>query len=441
MRIKLGFGICITSLVFWAACSADKGSVLTDDGGTNTGGSVANGGAGGDGGASSAGGDNSGGFNPTGTGGNGTGGNNCTSGPDDDADMDGFTPNTGDCNDCDANVNPNAIEVILDPNMGAGGGGGGMLEPADENCDGNIDEAPMACDNVAVNSNNALDAARAVDICKDSTGPNDWGVVSAQWINSDGGPAPTSPNFHIGHGNLPSFGPNVNPQNGAVMLALSSGTARTPGHPEYQSVGGFSKGYQSPHPTGFPKESPACPGVTTGTPNDVAAVELTIRAPSNAFGFSFDFDFYTYEWPAYVCSQFNDFFVAELIPYPMGQTDGNISFDQLGNPVSVNNAFLEVCGCAAGPPCTAGGKTFTCALGDTELMGTGFGPDTEFSHHAATSWLATQAPINPGEEFQVRWMTYDSGDGSLDSTTLIDNFQWIAEAGTTVGTEPIPNPK
>lgn len=438
MKIKLGLTFAVLAMGGWVACSGTDGSTFSDDdGGT---------GAGAAGGGSNAGGSGQGGtgtgtgFNPTGTGG-GTGtGMNCTGNPDDDMDGDGFTPNTGDCNDCDANVNPNAIEVIVDPN--AGSGGGAPMEPADENCDGNVDEAPMTCDAiVAVNSNLAADAARAVDICKDSTGPNDWGLVEAKWINTDGGPAPTDPDFHLGHGNLPSFGPNVNPQNGAAMLVLSSGTARTPGHPEYQSVGGFAKGYTSPHPTGFPKESPSCPGTTTGTPNDVAAIEVRLRAPSNAYGFRFDFNFYTYEWPSYVCSTYNDFFVAELLPFPAGQMDGNISFDQLNNPVSVNNAFLEVCGCTNGPPCTAGGKSFTCALGDSELMGTGFGPDTEFTWHAATSWLATQAPINPGDEFQLRWMTYDSGDGVLDSTTLIDNFEWIAEPGTTVGTEPIPNPK
>ena len=40
-------------------------------------------------------------------------------------------------------------------------------------------------------------------------------------------------------------------------------------------------------------------------------------------------------------------------PYPQGQMDGNISFDELGNPISVNNAFLDVCGCPDGPPCLA----------------------------------------------------------------------------------------
>jgi hypothetical protein len=34
------------------------------------------------------------------------------------------------------------------------------------------------------------------------------------------------------------------------------------------------------------------------------------------------------------------------------------------------------------------------------------------------------------------------GDGLLDSTALVDNFQWIANGGTVVvGTVPVPTPK
>ena len=141
-----------------------------------------------------------------------------------------------------------------------------------------------------------------------------------------------------------------------------------------------------------------------------------------------------------MCSTFNDFVVALLDPVPMGQTDGNISFDSQGNPVSVNNALLEVCGCPENPPnpCMAGGKIFNCSLGNLELVGTGFGFDTAFSDHAATSWLRTTAPVEPASEIRLRFATYDSGDGVLDSTTLIDNFKWIAKPGVTVGTNPVP---
>jgi hypothetical protein len=109
----------------------------------------------------------------------------------------------------------------------------------------------------------------------------------------------------------------------------------------------------------------------------------------------------------------------------------------------VNNAFVEVCGCDSGPPCQAGGKSFTCSLGDQSLLGTGFGKDTAFQDHGSTEWLVTTAPVDPGSTITLRWGVYDSGDGILDTTTLVDNWQWEADPGTTVtvGTNPIPTPK
>jgi hypothetical protein len=360
----------------------------------------------------------------------------CNNPPNIDGDGDGWTGAEGDCNDCDPNVNPGAIDVA-DADAGM----------VDTDCSGAFNP-PQPCDSaLAIDSMDPMDAARAVELCQTATTTDKkWGVLDAKWVLPDGTPPPANPNFHLGHGMLSGFGPNVHVQAGARMFAVSSGTARAPTDPGYMDVGGFNKNYTSGSPAGFPKESPACPGVITGQPHDGTAVELTIRTPTNATGFTFDFNFFTYEWPSYVCSMFNDFFVALLSPIPMGQMDGNISFDKQGNPVSVNNAFVEVCGCTNGPPCTTGFgatmKTFTCALGDTGIQGTGFGKDTAFSDHASTGWLNTKAPVKGGENITIRWTVYDSGDGILDTTTLIDNWQWIANGGTvTVGTDPIGTPK
>jgi len=387
----------------------------------------------GDGGASSE--NGTGGFNLVGTGGSGGAGIPCTPTDDEDFDQDGWSINDGDCNDCDANVGPNAVEVPTDEGFVA----------QDEDCDGDVDEDDSElCDaDIAIDESDPLMAVRATELCKMSSGDQDWGVVSAKWVLADGAPPPVGneTNFHLGHGVLDGFGPNVSVRKGERMLVLSSGSARQPNDPGYQDVGGFSKGYTSNHPYGFPKDSMACPGTTTGTPNDATGLEVEIRTPQNAHGLSFDFDFYTYEWPVFVCSTYNDFFVALLEPYPPAQTDGLISFDSQGNPVSVNNAFIEVCGCPENPPspCQAGGKLFDCALGDTELIGTGFGLDTAFQDHGATSWLTSTAPVEPNSVIQLRWAVYDSGDGVLDSTTLIDNFRWIAETGVPVKTVPTPN--
>ena len=334
--------------------------------------------------------------------------------PGGDVDGDGYTPAQGDCNDCDAAVNPNAVEVPTNPGDNT----------IDEDCDGGVDNVAPTCDGLlAVDDPDPMSGARAVDLCKVSAGPGDWGVVNAQWVLPDGNPGPGHPNYDVGHGIVSGFGPNVAVQGGLAMLALSSGTARQPTDPGYSDVMGFSKGYGSGHPDGFPKESPACPGIVSGPPQDGVALELTVRTPSNATGFRFDFDFFTYEFPAFICSSFNDVFAALLWPIPAGQTDGNISFDSQGNIVSVNSVFLEACGCAGGPPCFAGGKTFDCTFGTSSLVGTGFDVPED---HGSTYWLATSAPVNPNSTITIRWSVHDSGDTILDTTTLIEPG-WQAE--------------
>jgi hypothetical protein len=237
-------------------------------------------------------------------------------------------------------------------------------------------------------------------------------------------------NFDLGHGILDGFGV-LSVRAGSRMLAISSGTARQPTDPGYVDVAGFDKMYACESPEGFPKKAPACPGVVTGEPHDGVALEVTMKAPDEAVGFSFEFDFHTYEWPNFICSPYNDNFVALLDPAPPGQTDGNVSFDIKGNPVSVNNAYLRACGCADGPPCFSNGnKKFLCQLGHDPLVGTGF------ETGAATGWLTTTAPVEGGATITLRWAIYDSGDGVLDSTSLIDDFHWLEGVDAGVMTVP-----
>jgi len=417
--------LLVAPLATAVGCSAADQSILGEDHNNATGSGGADGSTGGSGTDDD--------MNLVGSGGGSNAPEPCVSTDDNDWDQDGVTAAEGDCNDCDPNMGPNAIEVVTSEG-----------EPQDEDCDGETDEEDVyvSCDaELAVDESDPLQALKAVGLCKMSAGADDWGVVSAQWTLADGSTAPDTVNFHLGHGVLPAFGPNLAVREGATMLALSSGTARQPNDVGFQDPMGFDKEITAAHPAGFPKESSACPGIITGEPHDAAALEVSLRTPANAHGVSFDFDFYTYEWPNFVCSEFNDFFVALLSPPPPNQTDGNISFDSQGNPVSVNNAFVEVCGCIGNPPgpCSAGGKTFNCNLGNVELIGTGFGFDTSgFEDHAATSWLNTTAPVEPNSEISLRWAVYDSGDGVLDSTTLVDNFRWVTEAGSTSVTVPVP---
>lgn len=347
-------------------------------------------------------------------------------GPNLDLDQDGWTPAQGDCNDCNAQVNPAAIEA--------------SGNASDDDCDGIIDNVSPACDQgLALADNDPMSAAKAVELCKVATGPKGWGVTSAKWVSPDGSPAPVSANYDLGHGLLGTFGPNVHVQAGQRMLALSSGTARQPTDPGYQSVGGFDKGLTSSSPPGFPQALASCPGVVTGVPHDGVALEVALRAPSNAHGFSFDFNVFTYEWPAYTCSQFNDLFLALLSPVPAGLADGNISFDTNGDYIGPNSSLLEVCNCMNGPPCLAGGKSFSCSLGDQGLVGTGF--DDAMQGHGSSGWLTSTAPVTPGQPITMRWTTYDSGDGILDSTALVDHWQWIVAPGAQVGTTRIAMPK
>ena len=163
-----------------------------------------------------------------------------------------------------------------------------------------------------------------------------------------------------------------------------------------------------------------------------------------------------------MCTPFNDQFIALVAPEPQGSINGNISFDQTGNPVSVNIAFFDVCDtqntgtgnasppvpndwaywCNNGwgtPPCPTEPNPY-CAAGTNELMGNGFldAFGTGLEDGGATAWLQTTAPIGPAEEFTIRYAVWDTDDTWFDSTVLIDAFQWVATPGTSVGTIPLP---
>jgi len=392
-----------TGLIF-AACSVGDGSTFGDDDDDGAGGSTST--------------STSTSTSSTGFGGNfdpgdaGTGNTDtCNSGPNEDYDQDGFTAAEGDCNDCDENANPGAVEVPTDPNDPE-------ANPADEDCDGEIDEAPTYCDaNIDIANVDPFQAAAAIDLCATTTSQDKtWGVINAQYVRANGGAM--SPGLQTGI--IDMFGPNVPPRAGGRVLGLSSGHARTPSHPS--PCGSLTCMMSGPGqaPPNFPQDVPNCSGAQDI--NDDVALELEIRAPTNATGYSFDFTFYSFEYPEWVCTSFNDQFIALVNPPPQGAIHGNISFDSQSNPVSVNIAFFEVCP--------------GCPLGTAELTGTGF---DIWDDAGATGWLITQAPIEGGDVFTIRYAIWDTGDAAWDSTVLVDNFQWIADAGTvTVGTLPVP---
>ncbi|MEM9697124.1 MAG: choice-of-anchor L domain-containing protein, partial [Myxococcota bacterium] len=232
----------------------------------------------------------------------------------------------------------------------------------------------------------------------------------------------------------------VTPFEGERLLLLSSGTARRPGDRDHESPAGFDKGYRSPFPEGSAVTAPACPEVTTGATYDDIALDVVLRPPPGAEGLSFDFVFFTYEWPEYVCSIFNDFFLALLDPPPDGQGSANISFDRQENPVSVNTALVDACSCAGGPPCPGPPPPappriqFECPEGDDLLE------DTGYETRAATGRLRTMVPVTTDSEglVRLRLAVFDSGDPVLDSLVVLDNFRWLGE-GNLEG--PITEPR
>lgn len=336
---------------------------------------------------------------------------------------------------------------------GGGGDGGGPIGP--------VDVTPP-CDSGLAVDGDAFLFAKSVGICTSAV-KDGYGIVSASYQNAFGSSNPPAAGQW---GLLPTFGSAVKPREGSMLGAISSGFAR-----EWDDASGTNGGTMSDFvagqpmdgmsyptggaPPGFPKAAQGCP--QDNLVNDMVDVKLVLKAPPDASGFQFDFDFFSSEWPNYVCSNFNDAFIAYLTS---SQTSDNISFDSKNNPVAVNISFLDRCtpgapvGClrsnnpmAADPPLYAS----TCAAGTQELQGTGYG-DSDMTQcdpsttsnvtatlGASTGWLTTTAPIQPGEQFTLEFMIWDAGDGLLDSSVLIDHFQWLGGQGqVTTGTNPAP---
>jgi hypothetical protein len=229
-----------------------------------------------------------------------------------------------------------------------------MEDPAngiDDDCDGEVDEVPV-CD-----CPSTTDLGLAMDVCE--------GLVSQ---------AATGPSSGV----LTTFG-LYSTQANCRMIALSSGV-----------IGGS---VQLGTDLG-----------ATGASGDTSTLLLTLDVPAWSSSFSFDFNFMSAEYPEWVGSVYNDFFEANLAS---GAFTGNISFDAVGGPININNAFFTVTSSAA-------------------LTGTGF----DNGVGGGTGWLTTIAPVIPGETITLELTIGDVGDGIYDSTVLIDNFQWQVDEVT-----------
>lgn len=334
-----------------------------------------------------------------------------------DHDGDGYSFAQGDCQDCDATINPGAYDVP----------GNGI----DENCDGTPDNETPVCDGaLAMSSANPFDHAKAIGLCPKAdpaaTGAaKKWGVLDAKLVQANGSSAPSS----LSYGILTQFGANNLPQQGTQMAVFSSGTARAPGSPGYVNpTSSYNQGTACSYPTGFPKNAAGCPN-GGGTANDSSGLRLEIRVPTNAKSFSYNFDFFSAEYPEWVCTSYNDGYVALLQsafqpPNPPAHSN-NITFDSKGNPVSVNIGFFGVPGC---PTCSS-----------AKLTSTGFdGKCWGQTCGGATDWLQTNAPVVPGETITIQFSIWDTGDHVYDSTVLLDNWLWSPTPSQIVTQPPTP---
>jgi hypothetical protein len=294
----------------------------------------------------------------------------------------------------------------------------------DDDCNGKVDDEDPVCDGaLTLASSDALDAAKAMGLCK-KVGPSGtaWGVIDAKYVLPDG--TATTGASATSWGLLPSFGTNT-PRAGQRVLALSSGAARAADQPNYQAPGvGLAKGYGHALPAGFPRGMPACSGLNLANAFDGIALEVRLRVPTNARSFSFAHQFFTSDYGDSVCQAFNDVYAVLLSPKPAASPDGNVVLDALGGALTTNStALVRAC-----TPGTHNGLTFACPLSTASLVGTGF------EGHASTGWLKTTVPVAGGEEITLRFAIWDSGDGSLDSTALFDDFGFSTASVPAVST-------
>ncbi len=317
-----------------------------------------------------------------------------------------------------------------------------------------------------VSASGALALAKAFDACLDvvteesgEAGLIEYEITPASDYNIGLDPR----QFNIKDGMYDESGNKlISPRIGDTFVILSSGIAgdaytelKTYGKDDVRMTlgGSIPEPYRTAHHNQLQTHQLCASG--GADIYDTVRLHLKMRAPKNAKGISFDFRFFSREYPYYVCSKYNDFFLALLTdaegrPIVNTETgsDGNISFDRAGNPISVNNAFFTTCApapcngnfekpmtdnCPAMLSCdaetsTCGGNL--CTDGMTELAAyypdyySGNDDDAKQKRGGGTAWLTTKAPVNPGEVFNLDFYIWDTGDLRFDSSVILDNFQW-----------------
>ncbi|MBZ5714669.1 choice-of-anchor L domain-containing protein [Nannocystis pusilla] len=377
---------------------------------------------------------------------------------DGDADGDGWTVCGGDC--CDE-IGPNCLNPDL-VNPGAFEVMGNMV---DDDCDGMPDNVLPACDGgLPSDSSDALQYARAIDLCQFTTedpplAERKWGVISGAFNRSNGAgaPAPAAKSIRSG------FGTVIVPQKNQSLAVLSTGHAADTSDTK-PAFSAFQGGTDLATPAAVPADwlaangnnfpnAPGCPEPGGGaTGQDTIQLKLRIRVPTNALSFSAYVYFFSSEYPEWVCSPYNDFFLTLVDGNGAGNpADKNVAIykNQMNQlfPLGVNilkgaPGLFTQCkngqiSCAYPPS----GSYDSCS-GNGELAGTGFHTSEPAPHFkddpgwcgtnnqagGGTGWLKMSGNVQPGETMEIRFVLWDTGDPWYDSLVLLDNFEWSLQA-------------
>ncbi|MBP5202640.1 choice-of-anchor L domain-containing protein [bacterium] len=290
--------------------------------------------------------------------------------------------------------------------------------PGDHKCDSDLSPS----------THDPADYAKAIGICKTTTEDSDeWGLISARIVAPDGkNPSGSIDKIHDGsHGLLTGLG-NVISAKGHYLLALTTGQVADPFSSENSYNGGTSsyppEDWFDFHDNQYPS-APVCTGNEDEDAQmwDAVMFEMKIKVPLDSKSFSFKIYFLTKEYPTWICSKFNDFFVALLDskytstdPTLKNPEDKNLALDASGNPVGVNLApagLFSQC-------VNQSNYNVTSCQGTEELQGTGF------ENNGGTGWLTVRGNVVGGEIITLRMAIWDLDDSNWDSITLIDDFKW-----------------
>lgn len=371
-----------------------------------------------------------------------------------DQDGDGWSTCDGDCCDneligcVDAElVNPGAFEV--------------EGNEVDDDCDGTTDEIAQSCDGgLASDSSTPMHYARALDLCQttEEEAPlpeRSWGVIEAHLQLADGDAMPLPVQRSIRQ----EFGDGIVPSGGESLAVLSSGNAAATGQTSpnfFEFEGGHDLGTTVEAPADwiaanggmFPASCPEQQPTPDTNANDSAMLKLRVRVPTNARSFSMRMFFLTAEYPEWVCSEYNDFFVALLDSTGEGNpSDKNIAVYDDGQdlwPVGLNiltvaPGLFRVCesgfiGCQGGLQ----NVMFDCVDGPGLLAGTGFDADdvtqscngVNFPVGGGTGWLEMSGNVSPGEIIEIRFAVWDAGGHLFDALVLLDDWRWSLDAAS-----------